>query len=282
MGVVGYSLTGGVGLQARKHGMQINQITAIELVNEFGETIRASEDVHPDLFWALRGGGGNFGVVTAMEFELVPTPQVNAGMLIWPWEDARPRCSSAGSRCCPELPEEFTTTCRLVQMPPFEEIPEFLRGRQLVDRQRRRTSATATLADKLLAPLRELNPEIDTFDDVDPSALAYLHMDPEDPMPYAADHMLLDDLDPSSRAASSSQRPAPAAVRRWRSSSCVTSAARSTRSAPGHGARTTLPGELLYFTIGALMPDLPPEVARRPGCEGARGRSSRTRPTQTT
>jgi hypothetical protein len=257
VGVVGYSLTGGVGFQARKHGMQVNHVTAIELVNEFGETIRASRDVHPDLFWALRGGGGNFGVVTAMEFELVPAPQVHAGMLIWPWEEAE-AVYTTWVEMLEQMPEEFTTTCRLIQMPPFEEIPEFLRGRQLVifngaylgDREE---------AAKLLAPLRELNPEIDTFDDVDASALAHLHLDPEDPMPYAADHMLLERVDTQTVkdlvAAAGAGSDSPMAVVELRHTGGAL-----TRCTPGSGARTTLPGEMLYFTVGALMPGLPPEA----------------------
>jgi hypothetical protein len=257
VGVVGYSLTGGIGFQARKHGMQVNQISAIELVNEFGETIRASEDVHPDLFWALRGGGGNFGVVTAIEFKLVATPQVHAGMLIWPWEEAE-AVFTTWLEMLPQLPEEFTTTCRLVQMPPFEEIPEFLRGRQLA------IFNGAFLGDrddaaKLLAPLRALNPEIDTFDDVDPSALAALHMDPEDAMPYAADHILLESLDPAVAKelveAAGPGSGSPMAVVELRHTGGALS-----RCAPGSGARGTLPGQLLYFTVGALMPGLPPEA----------------------
>lgn len=255
VGVVGYSLTGGVGFQARKHGMQVNQITAIELVNEFGETIRATEESEPDLFWAIRGGGGNYGVVTALEFNLVATPQVHAGMLIWPWEEAE-AVFTTWLEMLHELPEEFTTTCRLVQMPPFEEIPEFLRGRQLA------IFNGAYLGDrddaaKLLAPLRALNPEIDTFDNIDASALAALHMDPEDAMPYAADHMLLDELDAETIkqlvAAAGAGSGSPMAVVELRHTGGAL-----TRCAPGHGARATLPGQLLYFTVGALMPDLPP------------------------
>jgi hypothetical protein len=257
VGVVGYSLTGGVGFQARKHGMQVNHITAIELVNEFGETIRATKDVHPDLLWALRGGGGNFGVVTAMEFELVATPQVHAGMLIWPWEEAE-AVYETWLAMLPDLPEEFTTTARLMQLPPFEEIPEFLRGRQLVvvngaylgDREE---------GEKYLAPLRALEPEIDTFADVDPSALAFLHMDPEDAMPYGADHMLLELLDPSVAkqfvkvAGAGSGSPMVIAELRH------TGGALS-RCKPGSGARTTMPGQMLYFTVGALMPGMEPSV----------------------
>lgn len=257
VGVVGYSLTGGIGFQARKRGMQVNQITAIELINEFGETIRASEDVHPDLFWALRGGGGNFGVVTAMEFSLVATPRVHAGMLIWPWEEAE-AVYTTWLEMLPQLPDEFTTTCRLVQMPPFEEIPEFLRGRQLV------IFNGAYLGDredaaKMIEPLRALEPEIDTFEDVDASALAFLHMDPEDAMPYAADHMLLEMPDPSLAkqlvAAAGAGSNSPMAVVELRHTGGALS-----RAIPGQGARTTLPGQLLYFTVGGLMPGLPPEA----------------------
>jgi hypothetical protein len=256
VGVVGYSLTGGVGFQARKHGMQVNQLTAIEIVNEFGEIIRASEDVHPDLFWALRGGGGNFGVVTAIECRLVPTPQMHAGMLVWPWEHAED-VFTTWVEMLEQLPEEFTTTCRLIQMPPFEEIPEMFRGRQLVvfngaylgDRE---------AAEKLLAPLRALRPELDTFADVDPSEIARLHMDPEDPMPYAADHMLIGEvLDVETVRefvkAAGPGSGSPMAVAELRHTGGALS-----RVALGHGARGTLPGQMLYFTCGALMPGLDP------------------------
>jgi hypothetical protein len=237
--------------------MQVNQISAIEIVNEFGETIRASEDVHPDLFWALRGGGGNFGVVTAMEFNLVPTPQVHAGMLLWPWEEAE-AVYTTWLEMIQDLPEEFTTTCRLIQMPPFEEIPEFLRGRQIV------VFNGAYLGDredaaKLIAPLRALKPELDTFDDVDSSALAFLHMDPEDPMPYVADHMLLEMVDTETVkelvAKAGAGSGSPMAVVELRHTGGALS-----RCVPGHGARATLPGQMLYFTVGGLMPGLPPEA----------------------
>lgn len=257
VGVVGYSLTGGVGWQARKHGMATNKITAVELVNEFGEIIRASEQVHPDLFWALRGGGGNFGVVTALEFELVETPVVNAGVLFWPWERAD-EVLQTWLEMLPELPDEITSVFRILQFPPFEEIPEFLRGRQMAvfnaailgDRE---------LADKLLAPLRALEPEIDTFDQVDPSALGVLHMDPEDPMPYEADHMLLDDFTAESARelvkAAGPGSDSPLAVVELRHMGGALD-----RPAPHHGARSTLPAGFMYFAIAPVMPELPPEV----------------------
>ena len=72
VGIAGYSLGGGIGWLARKHGMQTNAVTAIELVTADGEFVRADAEHEPELFWALRGGGGNFGVVTAIEFDGPP------------------------------------------------------------------------------------------------------------------------------------------------------------------------------------------------------------------
>ena len=80
VGVVGYSLGGGIGWQVRLHGLAANSVTAAELVTADGERIRVDSDNEPELFWALRGGGGNFGIVTALEFELYPSrPSTRAG-----------------------------------------------------------------------------------------------------------------------------------------------------------------------------------------------------------
>ena len=79
VGVVGYTLGGGLSWLARKHGLAANQVTAIELVTPDGRLVRATADEHTDLFWALRGGGGNFGIVTAMEFRLFPYGEVYGG-----------------------------------------------------------------------------------------------------------------------------------------------------------------------------------------------------------
>ena len=88
VGVVGYSLGGGIGYLGRKHGIAANSVTAIELVTADGQLLRADPDNDPELFWALRGGGGNFGVVTAMEFRALPDRLLYAGMMLWPAEDA--------------------------------------------------------------------------------------------------------------------------------------------------------------------------------------------------
>ena len=88
VGVVGYSLGGGMGWLARSHGLQTNSVTAIELMTGEGELVRTDREHDPELFWALRGGGGNFGVVTAIEFRVYPVREAYAGMLIWDWTHA--------------------------------------------------------------------------------------------------------------------------------------------------------------------------------------------------
>jgi FAD/FMN-containing dehydrogenase len=84
VGVVGYTLGGGLSWMARRHGLAASSVTAVELVTADGRLVRADADRHPDLFWALRGGSGSFGIVTALEFELYPVAEVYAGIPIPP------------------------------------------------------------------------------------------------------------------------------------------------------------------------------------------------------
>ena len=91
VGVVGYTLGGGIGWLGRRHGLAANSVTAIEAVTMDGQIVRASADVEPDLFWAMRGGGGNFAIVTAIEFALYPIAEVYAGVLFFP-SSVRARC----------------------------------------------------------------------------------------------------------------------------------------------------------------------------------------------
>src|SRR3954447_19683045 len=86
VGITGYSLGGALSWIGRKYGLQTNNVTAVEIVTADGCLVRADKDNEPDLFWAVRGGGGNFGVVTALEFRLHPIREVYAGMLVYPQE----------------------------------------------------------------------------------------------------------------------------------------------------------------------------------------------------
>ena len=131
-GVAGLTLGGGLGWLMRKHGLTVDNLLAVDMVMANGEPLRASEDEHPDLFWALRGGGGNFGVVTAFEFRLHSLgPTVLAGPIFW---DA----SDAGSVLrfyrdfIREAPDELGTVVRFGTAPPLPAIPESLHWRPVV------------------------------------------------------------------------------------------------------------------------------------------------------
>ena len=181
VGAVGYSLGGGIGWYARELGMAANSVTAIELVLADGRRVRTDADNEPELFWALRGGGGNFGVVTAMEFRLYPIETAYAGMLVWDRADAE-KVLRTWARWAVDAPDSVTTAFRVLQLPPFEEIPEPVRGRQLTVIDGAVLGDDET-AEDILADLRALQPEMDTFARVPAASLVRLHMDPEGPTP---------------------------------------------------------------------------------------------------
>jgi FAD/FMN-containing dehydrogenase len=193
VGVVGYSLGGGLSWLGRKHGLAANHVLALDVVTADGELKRVDADHEPELFWALRGGGGSFGVVTAMEFRVFDAPEVFAGAMFWPSERAA-EVLKVWRDWTETAPDEVTTSARIMNLPPIEDIPEMLRGRSLVVIDGAFLGSEAD-ADALLKPLRDLEPEIDGFGVVPPVALSYIHMDPEDPMPGASATRMLGRLD---------------------------------------------------------------------------------------
>lgn len=190
--VAGYALGGGVSFYGRRHGLAANTIRAAEVVTADGSLVRASATEHPDLFWALRGGGGNLGVVVALEIDLLPYADVYAGMLLWP-RDRAPEVVRAWAAWTAETPDSVTTSLRVMSFPSLPELPPFLSGRQLV------VIDGAVLEDddraaELLAPLRALEPEMDTFARIPAAGLTAVHMDPPAPAPAVGDHALLAEL----------------------------------------------------------------------------------------
>src|SRR5947209_3488538 len=117
VGVVGYTLGGGLSFMGRKHGLAANRVHAIEMVTAEGRLLRIDRDNDPDLFWALRGGGGSFGVVTALEFELLPIRQIYAGILWYPVERAREILHTWRALTQSDPPEELTTVGRILHLP---------------------------------------------------------------------------------------------------------------------------------------------------------------------
>jgi hypothetical protein len=193
VGVVGYTLGGGIGWLARKHGLASESVQAIELVTAGGAILRADRTQNTDLFWALRGGGGGLGVIVAVEIALYEIDRPVAGMLVWPWEQAS-QVLTRYVEWAETAPDTVSTSARLLQVPPLPDIPEAFRGRQLVVIDGA-VLGTADEADEILAPLREIEPELDTFAPVPPFALTRIHMDPEPPTPSVGDGVMLDALD---------------------------------------------------------------------------------------
>ncbi|WP_433254317.1 FAD-binding oxidoreductase [Streptosporangium sp. CA-135522] len=131
VGVTGYTLGGGVGWLARKYGFAADSVLRAEVITADGRLVTASADSHPELFWALRGGGGNFGVVTALEFRLYPVTQVYAGVAYFAIESGaetlvRYREWAAGA------PDDISTALLLTRMPDAPQIPESMRGRRVL------------------------------------------------------------------------------------------------------------------------------------------------------
>ncbi|WP_034610550.1 FAD-binding oxidoreductase [Cellulomonas sp. URHD0024] len=192
VGVAGYSLGGGIGWYARSLGMAAHSLTAAEVVTADGSVVRTDAHHEPELFWALRGGGGGFGVVTSLEFRLYPVETAFAGFMLWDAVHAE-ALLRAWSDWAPAAPDEVTTSFRVLRLPPMPELPPFLRGRHVV------VIDGAVLADdesarRILAPLRAVAPEVDTFGRVPAAALTRLHMDPEGPTPGVSDAAILDAL----------------------------------------------------------------------------------------
>jgi FAD/FMN-containing dehydrogenase len=192
VGVVGYTLGGGLSWLGRKYGLAASSVTAVELIDAEGELVRVDADNEPDLFWALRGGGGSFGLVTAMEFELYPMREVYAGVLFFPVERAT-EVLRAWRRFVEDVPEELTSVGRFLNFPPLPELPEHLRGRSFVVLEAIYLGDEQEGAD-LLRPLRDLGPVMDTVATIPVQELSRVHMDPEHPVPGAADGMLLSDF----------------------------------------------------------------------------------------
>jgi hypothetical protein len=193
VGVVGYTLGGGLSWLARKHGIGANQVTAIEGVTASGEFFRTDRDNEPDLFWALRGGGGSFAIVTALEFKLLPITEVYAGILWFPVERSA-EILKVWRAWTDGLPDEMTSVGRILQFPPIPEIPEPVRGQSFVVIEAIWLGEESE-GERLLAPLRGLGPMMDTIATMPVQELAQLHMDPEGPAPGAGDGGMLSDVD---------------------------------------------------------------------------------------
>jgi FAD/FMN-containing dehydrogenase len=189
VGVVGYALGGGLSWLAREHGLACNSIVAADVVTADGELRRIDHEHDPDLFWAIRGGSGNVAAVTALELRLFPIERVFAGALFWPIERAA-EILEAWRAWHPSLPTTAESLGRLLQLPDVPFLPDAVRGRSFVLVEAAILGPERDAA-ALIQPLRDLGPEMDTFRSMPPSELSEVNMDPEMPVPYAGDGLLL-------------------------------------------------------------------------------------------
>ncbi len=131
-GVAGLTLGGGFGWLSRKYGMTVDNLESAEVVTAAGEVVRASASEHPDLFWALRGGSGNFGVVTRFEFRLHPVgPELLSGLIVYPIAAAKSVLQQYREFVA-KAPDELTVWAVLRQAPPLPFLPEKFHGKGIV------------------------------------------------------------------------------------------------------------------------------------------------------
>ncbi len=126
VGLGGLTLGGGIGWMVRSQGLTLDNLLSVELVTADGRIIVASEEQHPELFWGLRGGGGNFGIATAFEFRLHPVGTILGGALLLP---ATPEVLRGYAEYAPTAPDELTTNSFLMHVPPFPPFPPEIHGK---------------------------------------------------------------------------------------------------------------------------------------------------------
>jgi FAD/FMN-containing dehydrogenase len=252
VGIAGYSLGGGMGWLARRYGLQANSVTAFEIVTADGRLVRTDHENEPELFWALRGGGGNFGIVTAIEFAVYPVEELYAGAMFFPFERAA-EVMHTWRELLPTFPEELMTWANILHFPPAPFVPEAVRGGSFT------VVMGAFLGDEaegreLLRAIRDLGPSIDTFGMVPPIELTELAMDPPDPLPLASTTRLLGELSAEALDAllevTGPDGVAGTSVALFQLRHMGGALA---RRAPGAGARATLPGEVVLFALGVPM-----------------------------
>lgn len=260
VGVVGYTTGGGFGPVARTYGLASDCVTAIEVVTGDGEFRRVTAGSDPDLFWALRGGKGALGIVTALEFDLIRQPDFYGGALFFDGADAR-TVLHAWRTWSAALPEAATSSIAIMQLPPLPGVPEPLAGRMTVSVRFAHTGDHGEGKD-LLAPMREVAPVLLDGVDVLPfAAIGAVHTDPVDPMPTHEDTDILRELTAETidalLAVAGPGSNSPQAIVELRSLSGAASSPAGAPDAVSHRGS----GTHTVMIIGALAPPIAEFVA---------------------
>ncbi|NMO49740.1 FAD-binding oxidoreductase [Actinoplanes sp. TBRC 11911] len=194
VGVVGLTLGGGLSpVLGRTYGFAADHVRSVEIVTPDGEKRHVDATAFPDLFWALRGGKGNFGVVTALTIDLFPVTRLYGGGLYYAGEDAT-EVLAAFRRLLANTPREFTTSVAFLRLPPVPELPEPLRGRLSVH-VRIAYLGSAEDGEALVADLRAAAPPVvDTVAEMPYTAIGSIHAEPVRPVPGYGIATLLSDF----------------------------------------------------------------------------------------
>jgi FAD/FMN-containing dehydrogenase len=201
IGAVGYLLHGGLSFYGRRHGVAANLVRAIELVTATGGHMRVDTAHHPEFFWALRGGGGGFAVVTAVEIELIEVAATLSGSVVWPAEHAA-TLIPAWRDWAASAPRAITTNLRLLNLPDLPGVPAPLAGRQSVwisgtalASVPAELDTTVRAVRDLIEPLRAIaEPTLNTWRPTSVTEVLRSQTDPESPTPVRSAHRLLEAL----------------------------------------------------------------------------------------
>jgi FAD/FMN-containing dehydrogenase len=255
VGVTGYTLGGGLSFLSRLHGLAASNVTRLRLVTPDAWGLQVSPAEHPDLFWAVRGGGASFGAVTELEFRLFPHGQVTAGVFLWPY-DRRHEVLDAWVEWAAGAPDTISTSLRILHVPKLETVPPFLAGRSVVVIDGVDAGDPAAAAGAL-AGLRALGPELDTWAPCTPAGLDGLHMDPPDPTPGVSTSMVLRGLGPAARARLADAVPpgGPVLLAELRQLGGALASA-----PPGAGVTGSLPGAFTLYAVGFGSREASPEI----------------------
>ena len=191
VGVTGFLLGGGLGWLARSHGLGADSILSMEVVDARGRVLTVDPQQNGELLWAARGGMLP-AIVTSVRIRLHEVPSLHAGALMWPLDRAV-EVAHAWREWIATVPDTVTSLVRVLRFPPLPEIPEPLRGRSFVAVEAT-VQADPEAASSLLAPLRSLAPEADSFRDLGPTELGAVHGDPVDPAPALGESVLLAEI----------------------------------------------------------------------------------------
>ena len=192
--VIGYTLGGGMSWFGRKYGIAAHRVRAAELVVPGGEHVRVTSSTDAELFWALRGCGGDFGIVTALELDLLPAEHIYGGRLLWSIDHVSP-VLAAFAAATAEAPDELTVWATLANLPDFDFIPEPLRGKWTLAIDVTYLGEAAQ-AERLIAGIRAAAPLLGgSLDTVPLAKLADICAEPTEPGPSMDTGMLLNAFD---------------------------------------------------------------------------------------